>query len=159
MSVTAWPCSKAECATWTRPFYMQPVLLLDVSRYKRLCCPWMCLSYSSLCCILDVPGICYKKTVLPLDVSVLQQPLLHFGRICYTEDCAASERVCPAAALCCCLWTCLSHSSLCCLSTLLLTAVCACCPWTSLPGGVWPTAAVERRRGWCRMDRSRGRLL
>ncbi len=49
--------------------------------------------------------------MLSLDVSVIQLPVLHFGRICYTEDCAASERVCPAAALCCCLWTCLPEMS------------------------------------------------
>ena len=65
---------------------LQPVLLLDVSRYKRLCCPWTCLSYSSLCCILDVSVIqktvlplnCLscRSVVLPLDVTVTQHPVL-----------------------------------------------------------------------------------
>jgi hypothetical protein len=52
-----------------------------------------------------------QRTGLPLDVSVLQQPCADAGRVCYTEDYAASGHFCPTAVLCC-IWMCLSCSSL-----------------------------------------------
>jgi hypothetical protein len=85
-----WMCLvySSLCCFWTFLFY------------SRLCCPWMCLFHCSLCC----PCTCLftKDCALSIDMSSLQQPVLHLdgsglwlsgavpGRVSSTAASAAS---------------------------------------------------------------------
>ncbi len=119
-------------------------MLLDVSFYRRLCCLWTCLSYSSL--------------VLPLHC------------VYFAADCAVSEQpwlpldVYLFYSSLCCLWMRLFYSNGVCAVPVRVYDVPGLV--SSVPGGVCPTAAVkqmcqikrQQRMLCCRTDTSTGKI-
>jgi hypothetical protein len=137
-SVLSWSVySIAACADSDLVSLPQPVLSLDLSAlqqslacliYTRLFCLWTCLFYMWMYCLQS-----YSNSVLPVDVAVLQQPVLplevyRIAAVLPMDVSVFLKTVMPLnvsilqyIALCCsrlcCLWTYLFYSSLCCLWT------------------------------------------